>query len=66
MTENQNYMRYSIVFEKCNDGGYIAYVPNLPVCFSVGNTLLEVKSNIKEAIELYLEEINQHKKLGEI
>ena len=50
-------MKYSIVFEKCNDGGYIAHVSNLPLCFSGGNTLSEVKENIKEAIELYLEEI---------
>ena len=33
-------MEYSIIFEKSNDGGYIAYVPDLPVCFSIGNTLL--------------------------
>jgi predicted RNase H-like HicB family nuclease len=49
-------MKYSVIFEKCNDGGYVAYVPDLPLCFSVGNTLSEVKANIKEAIELYHEE----------
>jgi predicted RNase H-like HicB family nuclease len=54
-------MKYSIIFEKCNDSEYIAYVPDLPVCFSVGNTLSEVKKNIEEAVKLYLEEVNQNK-----
>ena len=50
-------MEYLVIFEECNDGGYSAYVPDLPVCFSVGDTLEETKENIKEAIELYLEEM---------
>lgn len=36
-------MKKSIIFEKCNDGGYVAYLPDLPLCFSVGNTLSEAK-----------------------
>ncbi|MFM6612964.1 MAG: type II toxin-antitoxin system HicB family antitoxin [Dolichospermum sp.] len=32
-----------------------AYVPDLPGCVSIGDTLAEVEENIKEAIELYLE-----------
>jgi predicted RNase H-like HicB family nuclease len=59
-------MKYSIIFEKCNDSGYIAYVPDLPVCFSVGNTLLEVKANIKEAIELYHEESIEEGRIGKL
>ena len=51
-------MKYSIILEECNEGGYTAYVPDLPVCFSIGNTLLEVKKNVEEAIELYLEDMN--------
>jgi predicted RNase H-like HicB family nuclease len=50
-------MEYLVIFEECNDGGYSAYVPDLPVCFSVGDTLEEAKENIKNAIELYLEEM---------
>ena len=50
-------MEYLVIFEECNDGGYSAYVPDLPVCFTVGDTLEETKENIKEAIELYLEEM---------
>ena len=41
------------------DGGYSAYVPDLPLCFTVGDTLDDVKANIKEAIELYLDEARE-------
>ena len=57
-------MKYLIIFEKCNDSGYVAYVTDLPVCFSVGNTLSEVKANIKEAIELYLEGLKDTGRAG--
>jgi len=34
-------------------------VPDLPVCFSVGETLKDTKENIKEGIELYLEDLKE-------
>ncbi len=34
---------------------YSAYVPDLPGCVSVGDTLDEVKAEIREAIEFHLE-----------
>ena len=36
-------------------GGYSAYVLNLPGCVTTGETLQEVQRNLQEAIELYLE-----------
>ena len=36
-------------------GNYCAYAPLLPGCVSTGNTLNEIKRNIKEAIELHVE-----------
>ncbi len=36
-------------------GGYSAFVPNLPGCVTTGETLQEVRRNLQEAIELYLE-----------
>ncbi len=47
-------MRYAVVIEK---GARIfsAYVPDLPGCVSVGDTLDEVKAEIREAIEFHLE-----------
>ena len=34
---------------------FSAYVPDLPGCVSVGDTLEEVKAEIREAIEFHLE-----------
>ncbi len=34
---------------------YSAYVPDLPCCVSVGDSLDEVKAEIREAIEFHLE-----------
>ena len=48
-------MRFKVVLEKSDDGGYTAYVPSLPGCISEGETKEEALKNIQEAIELYLE-----------
>ena len=42
-------MRYPVVIEKC-ERNYSAYVPDLPGCVLVGDTLDEVKAEIREAI----------------
>jgi predicted RNase H-like HicB family nuclease len=47
-------MRYAVVIEK-GERNYSAYVPDLPGCVSVGDTLDEVKAEIREAIEFHLE-----------
>ncbi|GAB4028220.1 type II toxin-antitoxin system HicB family antitoxin [Spirosoma gilvum] len=52
-------MQYVVIIEETEDSGYSAYVPDLPVCFTVGETIDEVKENIKSAIELYLEEARE-------
>jgi predicted RNase H-like HicB family nuclease len=47
-------MRYAVVIEK-GETSYGAYVPDLPGCVAVGETLEEVKQMIAEAIEFHLE-----------
>ena len=52
--------RYAVVIERAYDehgrfANYSAYVPDLPGCISVGDTLDELEANIREAIELHLE-----------
>jgi len=47
-------MRYAVVIEK-GEKNYSAYVPDLPGCASVGETLAEVKAEIREAIAFHLE-----------
>ncbi len=47
-------MKVKVVIHEAEEGGYWAEVPALPGCFSQGNTLEEITSNVKEAIEAYL------------
>lgn len=51
-------MKYAVVIEK-TPTGYSAYVPDLPGCVSVGGTRAEMDRNIREAIELYLDELRE-------
>ena len=56
-------MKFEVILEPQPEGGYVAYVPALPGCFSQGETREEALENIKEAIELYLE-VMEEKELG--
>ena len=48
-------MQLRIVFEPSDKGGYTVLVPALSGCVSEGNTLEDERDNIREAIALYLE-----------
>ena len=50
-------MQIKIVLEPSEEGGYTAIVPSLPGCFSEGASREEALNNIREAIELYLEPV---------
>ena len=53
-------MRYTIVVQQDNqDGGYYAYVPELEGCFTQADSLDELKKNIKESIELSIDDSQQ-------
>ena len=52
-------MKVEVLIEKDESGYYIAEVPALPGCFSQGKTLAETKANIKEAIGLWIEVMNE-------
>ena len=47
-------MRYLVIFER-GDMNYSAYVPDLPICVSVGDTLEETRKEIAEAIKFHIE-----------
>lgn len=49
-------MRYTVILEREADGGYVAAVPVLPGCVSQGDRREEALGNIREAIELYVED----------
>ena len=50
-------MKLRIVLQPSEEGGYTAFVPSLPGCISEGDTKEEALKNIREAIELYLEPV---------
>lgn len=51
-------IEYTVIYER-GETNWGAYVPDLPGCVSIGDTLAEVQENIKEAIELYLEVLKE-------
>lgn len=50
-------MKLTVYLEQSDDGGYTVTVPALPGCISEGDTREEALKNIREAIALYLEPI---------
>ena len=52
-------MNFKVVLEKQEDNGYTVYVPELPGCVSQGDTRAEAMKNIREAIELYIEDLTK-------
>jgi predicted RNase H-like HicB family nuclease len=51
------YMKLQVILEPSEEGGFTVYVPSLPGCISEGDSREEALANIKEAIALYLEPI---------
>src|SRR5947209_20458747 len=58
-------MKLKIILEPSDDGGYTASVPSLPGCLSEGDALDEAMANIQEAIDLYLEPVEDDLMTGE-
>ena len=53
---------FEILVHEAEEGGYWAECPSLDGCYSQGDTLDELQTNIKEAIELSLDEIRARNK----
>jgi predicted RNase H-like HicB family nuclease len=51
-------MKLKVIIHKSEEGGYWAEVPALPGCVTQGETLQEIETNIREAIDLYIETAN--------
>jgi len=49
--------RFTIVIEPDETGGYYAFCPALPGCYSQGETLEETRGNAREAIQCHLESL---------
>ena len=51
-------MKYGVVIEK-GETSYGAYVPDLPGCVAVGETLEEVEKLIREAVQFHIEGLQE-------
>jgi predicted RNase H-like HicB family nuclease len=49
-------LEFYVIIERDEDGIYVGEVPQLPACYSQGRTLDELMVNIRQVIELCLEE----------
>jgi len=50
-------MKQYVVIYEWSGNDYSAYVPDLPGCIACADTLEETKQLMKEAIELYIDEL---------
>ena len=50
-------MRQVIVIPDLESGGFTVTVPSLPGCISEGDTEAEALANIRDAIDLYIEDM---------
>ena len=57
-------MKLIAIIEKEPDGGYSAEIPALPGCVTEAGTLEELKANLREAAELWLETAQEGVKHG--
>ena len=57
-------MKLRVVLEPSDEGGYTVTVPALPGCISEGETREQALLNIREAIELYVESVDDDSSFG--
>ncbi|MES2765283.1 MAG: type II toxin-antitoxin system HicB family antitoxin [Bacteroidota bacterium] len=57
--------KVSAVIEE-DENGFYAYCPELPGCQTQGATLSEATTNLREAIELYLETMTEEERLASV
>lgn len=48
---------YVVIFEQAENGGWGAYLPDLPGVVALGDTRAEVSERIQEALEAYADEL---------
>ena len=54
-------LQFKVLIEQDEDGIFVASVPAIPGCHAQGSTYEEVSRNIKEVIELCLEEAKENR-----
>ncbi|MDX6677077.1 MAG: hypothetical protein QOE31_1129 [Solirubrobacteraceae bacterium] len=51
---------YMVVYEQAEDGGWGAYIPDLPGVVALGATRAEVAELIQEALSAYADDLRLH------
>ncbi len=51
----QSVLRYTVLFEPAEEGGYVVTVPKLPGLVTEGDTFEEAKGMVQDAIKGYIE-----------
>jgi predicted RNase H-like HicB family nuclease len=57
-------MNMRAIIHQAEEGGFWAEVPALPGCVSQGETIEEIRSNIREAVKLWLDCADQPETLS--
>ena len=52
-------MKYAVVIEKTGNG-YGAFIPDLPGCVAVSDTLADVRRDIQLAMKMHVESMIEH------
>ena len=52
-----NQQDFYVIIERDEDGMYVGEVPQLPACYSQGETIDQLMANMREVIALCLEEM---------
>jgi predicted RNase H-like HicB family nuclease len=50
---------YVVIYERAEDGGWGAYIPDLPGVIALGETRSEVTERIQEALTAYAEDLRE-------
>ena len=54
-------LRFTVVFERAEEGGFIARVPALPGCVTQGKNLEEAERMARDAIKGYCASLGKHR-----
>lgn len=50
---------YVVIYEQADDGGWGAYIPDLPGVVALGQNRSEVSSRIREALTAYVDDLRE-------
>lgn len=53
-------MKFVYIIEKADDGSYSAYVPDLPGCTTCADTVDEIRRNMQDAVDSYIDSLREH------